>query len=345
MCNIAGYVGERRAAPILIEMLRREQGFNAGFYTGIATLSEGRIHYRKVRGDLDELERRYDIESLPGNIGFIHSRTPDMGDDEWSHPFIYGDKAAPRAALVLNGAIGAFSDRKAEYSALAERLAGGGYNFLTRALPDSEKLGLTFSDGTHVHFSELFGAVAGGELDAGKNGGAAITAALSRLPSEVVCLMLDAEVEEISFGRINMPMNVGFSSHGVYLSSTATAFLDKVEKRMLLPENSFGSISAGGVTISPIKDPPAKVKPIDAALCHKAYIAISECASDTPKSFEELCRAVKIDRAEGELLQKSTVIYEVLTSLMAEGRLEIVEKKIPGMLPQLTAPKSFFLVK
>lgn len=26
MCNIAGYVGERRAAPILIDMLRREEG-------------------------------------------------------------------------------------------------------------------------------------------------------------------------------------------------------------------------------------------------------------------------------------------------------------------------------
>ena len=31
MCNIAGYVGERRAAPILIDMLRREEGLDAGY--------------------------------------------------------------------------------------------------------------------------------------------------------------------------------------------------------------------------------------------------------------------------------------------------------------------------
>ena len=29
MCNIAGYVGEKQAAPILIEMLRRETKFDS----------------------------------------------------------------------------------------------------------------------------------------------------------------------------------------------------------------------------------------------------------------------------------------------------------------------------
>ena len=75
MCNIAGYVGERRAAPILIEMLRREEGIDAGFYTGIATLHEGKIHYRKLTGNLDDLLRETDAIDLPGNIGIIHSRT------------------------------------------------------------------------------------------------------------------------------------------------------------------------------------------------------------------------------------------------------------------------------
>ena len=51
MCNIAGYVGERDAAPILNEMLRAEEGIDAGFYTGLATVDEGKIYYRKVCGD------------------------------------------------------------------------------------------------------------------------------------------------------------------------------------------------------------------------------------------------------------------------------------------------------
>ena len=44
MCNIAGYAGKCAAAPILIEMLRKEEGFDGGFYTGIATVHEGKIH-------------------------------------------------------------------------------------------------------------------------------------------------------------------------------------------------------------------------------------------------------------------------------------------------------------
>ena len=55
MCNIAGYVGTKPAAPILIEMMRREEGWDAGFYTGIATVSGGKLYTDKVVGDLDHL--------------------------------------------------------------------------------------------------------------------------------------------------------------------------------------------------------------------------------------------------------------------------------------------------
>ena len=41
MCNIAGYVGNKPAAPILLEMLRNQEGLAGGYYTGIATRHEG----------------------------------------------------------------------------------------------------------------------------------------------------------------------------------------------------------------------------------------------------------------------------------------------------------------
>ena len=84
MCNIAGYIGERDAAPILIEMIRAQEGQNGGFYTGIATMHEGKIHYRKLVGSLDDLLKRTDAASLPGKLGIIHSRTPGFAGDEWS---------------------------------------------------------------------------------------------------------------------------------------------------------------------------------------------------------------------------------------------------------------------
>ena len=31
MCNIAGYVGSRQATPILIEMMKKQEGWDAGY--------------------------------------------------------------------------------------------------------------------------------------------------------------------------------------------------------------------------------------------------------------------------------------------------------------------------
>ena len=37
MCNIAGYIGKKNAAPILFEMMKKQEGFGGGYYTGITT--------------------------------------------------------------------------------------------------------------------------------------------------------------------------------------------------------------------------------------------------------------------------------------------------------------------
>ena len=69
MCNIAGYLGEKNAAPILLEMLRRQAPFDGDMSTGIATVHEGKLYYRKIVGDVDRLIRETDVLSLPGTVG------------------------------------------------------------------------------------------------------------------------------------------------------------------------------------------------------------------------------------------------------------------------------------
>ena len=67
MCNIAGYVGSRRAAPIIMEMLRREEGFAGGYYSGLATMCEGKI----FSDTLDIV--LYGIVALAYEVGEQHS--------------------------------------------------------------------------------------------------------------------------------------------------------------------------------------------------------------------------------------------------------------------------------
>ena len=55
MCNIAAYAGNRQAAPILLEMLRRQQDYDGGMSAGIATVHEGKLYWRKVVGSVETL--------------------------------------------------------------------------------------------------------------------------------------------------------------------------------------------------------------------------------------------------------------------------------------------------
>ena len=103
MCVIAGYVGTRRAAPVLLEMIERQEGLAGGFYTGLATVEAGRLYWRKVVGDLAELRKCPDAEQLPGSVGVAHSRSNSGGDVEWAHPFI---SCEDMVAYIANGSAG-----------------------------------------------------------------------------------------------------------------------------------------------------------------------------------------------------------------------------------------------
>ena len=102
MCVIAGYCGNRQAAPILVEMLKRGQFFDGGKATGIVTIHEGKLYSAKVIGDVDEFLRNYNVEDFPGTCGLIHSR-PAANNVEHAHPFISHDG---KCGLVGNGTQG-----------------------------------------------------------------------------------------------------------------------------------------------------------------------------------------------------------------------------------------------
>ena len=114
MCNIAGYVGSERAAPILLKMMKEQEGFLGGFYSGLATLHEGKIYYAKLTGDVNRLLSETNAADLPGSIGIIHSRSKSGGGDEWAHPFVGLKNGEAVTAYVANGSIGCFRPRKTE---------------------------------------------------------------------------------------------------------------------------------------------------------------------------------------------------------------------------------------
>ena len=100
MCNIAGYAGHRQAAPILLEMLRRQQPYDGDTSTGVAVIHEGKLYYRSIVGDVDALIRETDVLELPGTLGIAHTRPGANKAFPPMHPNISRNG---KMALVTNG--------------------------------------------------------------------------------------------------------------------------------------------------------------------------------------------------------------------------------------------------
>ena len=339
MCNIAAYVGDRPAAPILIEMIRRQEGLNGGFFTGIATIHEGRIHYRKLTGDLQHLLDNTDAASLPGNIGLIHSRTNDGGGDKWSHPFVSGDENDPHIAYVANGGSGIFKERRHEYGLLAEKLHAEGYTLHSKQFLGEHKYN-PLSDGSAVHMSDAMCQLIAKHIDMGKTEDRAMADAFCQMPSEIVGLLISlAHPDRIFFSRISMPMFVGFSDHGAYMASSPTAFFDDAGEPTLLPANSSGWVAKRSFFASPYDMPPAAVAPIDASLRRDAYELITEALSKESLTVPKLAKLIESRFKSADCYPRAAAVYEVLYALNKEGRLTYDAVTVDGSYPPLTAPR------
>ena len=131
MCNIAGYIGKREAAPILIEMMRREEGYAGGFYTGITVHDGTRLNTVKTVGPLEALLKETNAATFRGTCGFIHSRSNSGGDRKWGQPFITADGGT---FLIANGFGGRFRtpERFLKQREAILSLERDGYTFSSR---------------------------------------------------------------------------------------------------------------------------------------------------------------------------------------------------------------------
>ena len=78
MCGIVGYIGQRKAYPILIKGLKRLEyrGYDSA---GVALISDNRqLNVYKAKGKVSELETFVAQKDISGSIGIAHTRWPLM---------------------------------------------------------------------------------------------------------------------------------------------------------------------------------------------------------------------------------------------------------------------------
>ena len=345
MCNIAGYVGEKRAAPILIEMMKKQEGFAGGYYTGIATIHEGKIYHSKLVGDTDMLETLTEAANLPGNIGILHSRSKSGGGVEWGHPFVDEKNESPRIAYVANGASGFFTDRKPGYAPFIEKLVADGYDMSSRVVM-ADSIYNKLSDGTTVHMSDVMCKIILRNMDQGMNVVDAMENGFCTYPSEIVGLTLALDTPDaINYSRINMPMYVGRADHGTYMASTPIAFPEDAREHQLLPPCSSGCVYENGVFSKAYKECPATVAPITARVRHDAYDKILEFLENKDAILKDLCDATEECFDPADIRPRAALVYDILKSLLAEGKIKCEDIRVDGVYDDITAPQTRISLK
>ena len=123
MCGIVGYVGEKQAAPILLDGLSKLEyrGYDSA---GIAVYNGEEIGMKKSKGRLKVLsELTHDGEMMPGTVGIGHTRWATHGEpsDINAHPHFNKNETI---VVVHNGII-------ENYLKLKKKLTGKGYEFIS----------------------------------------------------------------------------------------------------------------------------------------------------------------------------------------------------------------------
>ena len=123
MCGIVGYIGTKKAVPVLIKgLLSLEyRGYDSA---GICVLENNSLNVIKDKGRVKNLENNPNINNLVGNIGIAHTRwaTHGIPSKENSHPHLDNSKTF---AVVHNGII-------ENYTELRTMLEKEGYNFISQ---------------------------------------------------------------------------------------------------------------------------------------------------------------------------------------------------------------------
>jgi glucosamine--fructose-6-phosphate aminotransferase (isomerizing) len=227
VCGIIGYVGPRRAKPLLIHGLERLEyrGYDSA---GLALLEEEGLDYIRAVGNLDNLKRVAKHNGSQSSTGLGHTRWATHGrvSEENAHPLTGCDER--KAAVVLNGIVENFRELKSS-------LESDGHKFSSET--DAEVV---------LHLVERHYE---GDLVE------AVRAAYRELEGHFAFVVVHSDhPEQLVGARIQCPLLVGVGDGEMFLASAVAAFLRETRKMQLIEDGEVVSITPAGATFTSVED-------------------------------------------------------------------------------------------
>lgn len=221
MCGIVGYIGKRKAYPILIKGLKRLEyrGYDSA---GVALISDNQqLNVYKTKGKVSELENFVTHKDISGTVGIAHTRWATHGEpcSANAHPHY---SSSEKLALIHNGII-------ENYAVLKEKLQAKGYTF--KSSTDTEVLVQLIEYMKVTHQVDLLTAV---------------QLALGEVIGAYAIAILDKEhPEEIIAARKSSPLVVGIGEEEFFLASDATPIVEYTDKVVYLEDGEIAVINRG----------------------------------------------------------------------------------------------------
>ena len=221
MCGIVGYIGQRKAYPILIKGLKRLEyrGYDSA---GVALISDDRqLNVYKTKGKVSDLETFVTQKDISGSIGIAHTRWATHGEpcSVNAHPHY---SSSERLALIHNGII-------ENYAVLKDKLQAKGYTF--KSSTDTEVLIQLIE---YIQVTNRIDLLTTVQL------------ALQEVIGAYAIAVLDREnPDEIIAARKSSPLVVGIGQDEFFLASDATPIVEYTDKVVYLEDEEIAVIRRG----------------------------------------------------------------------------------------------------
>ncbi|MEM4326074.1 MAG: glutamine--fructose-6-phosphate transaminase (isomerizing) [Candidatus Pacearchaeota archaeon] len=210
MCGIVGYIGEKEAAPVLINGLKRLEyrGYDS---FGLCVLEKDILKCFKKKGKIGDFREVYKIS---GKIGIAHTRWATHGEPSEINAHPHHD-CKKEIMIVHNGII-------ENYYELKKMLKKDGHVFYSET--DSE---------VFAHLIEKFYKV-----DIEK----AVLRALKKVKGTFGLLVIHKNSNKIIAARKGSPIVIGVSKDGIIIASDLAPIIDYTRKVIYLDDNEIAII-------------------------------------------------------------------------------------------------------
>jgi glucosamine--fructose-6-phosphate aminotransferase (isomerizing) len=219
MCGIIGYVGGRKARPLLLQALERLEyrGYDSA---GICLIEDGALAYTRAVGNLQNLKATVDAaDGSRATTGIGHTRWATHGRvcEENAHPLT---GCTEDVSVVLNGIV-------ENYRELKEGLRDEGHAFSSET--DAEVV----SHLVERHYD--------GDLVA------AVRAAYHELEGHFAFVVTHRAHPGLLVGcRLQCPLLVGIGTNETFLASSISAFLSETRRVQLIEDGEVVAITSAG---------------------------------------------------------------------------------------------------